>query len=846
MENYKDNYVIYAVDPKSDWIKVGYGIIHRPGSNDYWTGYGHNPYVTMWISNLNKKECFEVEKDLHKYLACLFDRGDAGKECYITNIKDVRNSIKKFIEEKYKNNFFDIYNTTGEEIRKIFSYNCNRLNYIENYTLIDFEKLIDIPITCSICNKKSTKISYTCYLIENVSENVSEKLEILTGPTCFKKFKNISENSSIFNEWFNKNINNDSNVIDIFIEQYLRDSRINVYPTNIKPDINNLFYKNVAPLVIRMILHFMLIEKKSFVVTIKQEDLEKYKFNIDILKIYYMIAGEPCEYLYIEDYDNEKHTFEVKLKHPIINSNEIQSFFKELYTTPYKYYKNLDFTEHKLSYTQQKALESHNPFVSGCPGTGKSEIQKYILCENNTDEILVISPTYTSLNLLLNYQYKVYDNIWHTVKNKSNMQGIVIDSWNSNVKIDTPDILLVDEFGMFNIFHFYKLKQIIDKYSPRHIKIVGDIYQLPCVGFENETKNILKYIQERSLQFTENWRAKEYPEEVNWLNNHKTCFKDLNSIKKVFTVEKYTNKKIKERMNLQKHAFLTFTNQSVNKINKICYEYYKKLKCKECTNSIKIKDYFFCKRCIVKFNWKVNGNIKFDKIKEKDMKFYDEISIEKYKEELKQKYNNRVLVHKTSKKIKYVKNSQEKSNNMLYNGVDIRIHVNDNDKYDIQIPINNTTMYIDSLNNINLNLSFCTTVHKSQGETKENITYILDKNNTKSRLLYTALTRAKNTANILILNDTNLVDDDITFESNDIISENNTDKKHILKKIYYPSSKQKPYYGQTYFSITKTCIESSSNKDKGWLNFMLGKVENKNPPEKHKDIFIKCYELYYN
>ena len=34
-----------------------------------------------------------------------------------------------------------------------------------------------------------------------------------------------------------------------------------------------------------MILHFMLIEKKSFVVTIKQEDLEKYTFNIDILKI---------------------------------------------------------------------------------------------------------------------------------------------------------------------------------------------------------------------------------------------------------------------------------------------------------------------------------------------------------------------------------------------------------------------------------------------------------------------------------------------------------------------------------------------------------------------------------
>ena len=326
---------------------------------------------------------------------------------------------KKFIEEKYKNNFFNIYNTTGEEIRKLFSYNCNRLNYIQNYTLIDFEKLIDIPITCSICNKKSTKISYKCYLIENVSEN--EKLEIYTGPNCFKKLKNISEKSSIFNEWFNKNIN-DSNVIDVFIEQYLRDSRISVYPSNIKPDINNLFHKNVAPLVIRMILHFMLIEKKSFVVTIKQEDLEKYKFNIDILKIYYIIAGEQCEYLYIEDYDNEKHTFQVKLTHPIINSNKIQSFFKELYITPYKYYKNLDFTGNGLSYAQQKALESHNPFVTGCPGTGKSEIQKYILAENNTNKILVISPTYTALNLLLNYEYKDYGNEWKTDYKKQIIQ----------------------------------------------------------------------------------------------------------------------------------------------------------------------------------------------------------------------------------------------------------------------------------------------------------------------------------------------------------------------------------------------------------------------------------------
>jgi len=202
------------------------------------------------------------------------------------------------------------------------------------------------------------------------------------GPTCFKKFNhslNISEFSDIFNEWLNKKINNDSNVIDLFIEQYLIDSRISVYPTNIKPDINNLFYKNVSSLVIRMILHFMLKEQKSFVVIIKQETLEAYNFNIDIVKLYFMISGEQSEYLYIEDYDNENNTFEAKLTHPIINSNKIQSFFKELYTTPYKYYKNLDFTECGLVYTQQKALESHNPFITGSPGTGKSEIQKYII-----------------------------------------------------------------------------------------------------------------------------------------------------------------------------------------------------------------------------------------------------------------------------------------------------------------------------------------------------------------------------------------------------------------------------------------------------------------------------------
>jgi len=74
----------------------------------------------MWISNLDKKECFKVEQDLHKYLGCLFDRGDAGKECYITNIKDVINSIKKFIEEKYKNIFLIFIILLVKKLEKYF------------------------------------------------------------------------------------------------------------------------------------------------------------------------------------------------------------------------------------------------------------------------------------------------------------------------------------------------------------------------------------------------------------------------------------------------------------------------------------------------------------------------------------------------------------------------------------------------------------------------------------------------------------------------------------------------------------------------------------------------------
>ena len=101
----KETFCIYtidpkvnSIDPKSNWIKVGYGDIYRPGSSDYFTGFGIDCDVTLWkFDNILKNDCYIIEQDIHKYIKHNnITVGAAGIECYISSKEKMRINCKLY------------------------------------------------------------------------------------------------------------------------------------------------------------------------------------------------------------------------------------------------------------------------------------------------------------------------------------------------------------------------------------------------------------------------------------------------------------------------------------------------------------------------------------------------------------------------------------------------------------------------------------------------------------------------------------------------------------------------------------------------------------------------------
>ena len=173
---------------------------------------------------------------------------------------------------------------------------------------------------------------------------------------------------------------------------------------------------------------------------------------------------------------------------------------------------------------------------------------------------------------------------------------------------------------------------------------------------------------------------------------------------------------------------------------------------------------------------------------------------------------------------------------MLYNGQRIRIKINSDNKFDILIS-NKKLLYIYDIEDIKLSLGFCMTTHKAQGSTYENVSFIVDRNDISSDLVFTALTRAKNMNTILIINKTE--QDDIYFNKTPF--DDNTDDKftELINRRYYPKNTEHKYYGKKYIDIYIQ-IKEGNYKEKNWLYWMMGKKTNAKPPVIHRNIFNEC------
>ena len=824
--NYK--YCIYLNDPKADWVKIGYGNLKRPGSNCYFTSYGHNADCVMYITNLTKEECFELEQGLHKHMKNKFKSGDAGIECYITNKKnsfvEIEREIDRYID-KMKIKITKI-KTNVLEIRKTFNIESDLYN-IKNITMIDCQKLLNTTIKCKLCGKFSTKLSYECNIVDNNLEN--EETTIKTGPTCFKKLeKKFLSYSSTFQDVIYKKLTKGKDSVSKFIDEYLIDSRVKAIPIGYPIDINNLYIKNRKPLILRVICHYMFVKQKSFDTELTEEEFNKYELDIGIIDVYYIVSHS--EYFETDEFDNDNNKFNIKFIHQELNEKKLLHFFKGLKSVEYKYCEKFDKDTKKLGEEQISSLEN-STFISGIPGSGKSFIAKYILKNyeiNSCKDILVLSPTYQSLQLLLDEEYIDNNRDKINIKDVDTIKGLVIDAYSENRKdLKNCDVLIIDEFYMMNIFHLYKIKSLIERFNPSCIKIFGDIYQLQCISFKNETCNIMTNLHMLSTKLVINYRAKKYIDECKFLDINKCNFGDLNNIKQKFTTKKYNETEIINRCFIKEHVFLSSTNDTKNEVNNICYKHFKETKCSSCENTIKLKKYHFCSRCIGGIKWLITSKKKFT-IFDKGID-YTEIELPKLNKDT--KYSNRAYYNQCNEIIYTSENSES---NMLYNGQIVTIKQNKNYKFDIDS--NGQKIYINDFNDIDISLAFCMTTHKAQGTTYKTVTFIIDREKIQSDLIFTAITRAKNMEQVLILNKTD--NNNVEFKSTQFNIDNDNKLDRECNSIYYTIKKKDndKNYGRSYINIYNDCDEEIIR----FVKWMI-----KDGPKKHRDIFKKC-QLYQN
>ena len=121
---------------------------------------------------------------------------------------------------------------------------------------------------------------------------------------------------------------------------------------------------------------------------------------------------------------------------------------------------------------------------------------------------------------------------------------------------------------------------------------------------------------------------------------------------------------------------------------------------------------------------------------------------------------------------------------------------------------------------------FAITIHKSQGQSKNTITFIIDTDNMGSDMVFTALTRAREPNQILILN--KLDKDNINFDHIPY----HLNEKNQCETIYKTQKPKDPFSGKRYIDVFKEKQKTPSGCE--WIEFMIGKSA------KHGNIFKMC------
>ncbi|WKC77253.1 exodeoxyribonuclease V subunit alpha [Borreliella valaisiana] len=400
-----------------------------------------------------------------------------------------------------------------------------------------------------------------------------------------------------------------------------------------------------------------------------------------------------------------------------LNDNKIQNIISNLNT------ENLN----KEQITSvRKALKSNFFLLSGGPGTGKTTTINYILkainkTSNNKKKLVAITaPTGKAslrLQASIDHSFKNLEIECNTIQKLLGIKFINKKNLYDEENQLNFDVIIIDEASMVDAYTFLKLL----KTTPITTKLimVGDKNQLPSVNEGNVYSSLLgikKLNNDNVEDLKENFRSNK---EINLLS--KAIYKEDSSlICKYINNNKNVQLKEIEKINLKKDL-IEYTNNLYKKIPTFNLKLLKESKIETILETL-LENIILSSKNFGKFGTKTLNEIIKTYLKKTYGNFTGQI----------------IMITKTDYK------------NKLFNG-ERGIIFNENSKFYALFQRKD-----EKYKKINLDLltnyefSFATTIHKSQGSEYKHIKVILENNPFLTKeLMYTAITRAKDSLEII-------------------------------------------------------------------------------------------------
>ncbi|QMU99387.1 exodeoxyribonuclease V subunit alpha [Borrelia sp. A-FGy1] len=519
----------------------------------------------------------------------------------------------------------------------------------------------------------------------------------------------------------------------IFLFNYLSKghlrANINLLIENIKNTIENAyfrldkddkFYKKSIK-ILKKLNEFTKINKiKETILNLKQNNIIRDFNPYEKIKTPLIIENNINIYTQKNFREEEEliKKIDIRLKNSKskISKENIQNIMNNLNTK--------ELSEEQIS-SIQKSLKSNFFILSGGPGTGKTTTINYILKAidinlKNKQKVALIAPTGKASQKLKSSLKEIFKNLETEYGTIQKLLKISFINKNDKYNEKNPleyDIIIIDETSMIDASNLLKLLKAININTK--LILAGDKNQLQSISGGNIYASLVKIkdISNENVEILKkNFRSNN---SINLLaeaihkENEDLIFSQINNSRKIILKEINKINIENELFNYTKSLYKNSYNFNLKLLTDEKIEH---------TINLLLKKIILCSRNFGKVGTKrINESIKMH---------------------LKKIYGNLIG--------QIILITQNDYKNDLYNG-ERGVIFKENSKFYVLFKRENEKYKKINFNLINkYELSFATTIHKSQGSEYENVIIIIEDHPFLTKeLLYTAITRAKESIEII-------------------------------------------------------------------------------------------------